>query len=53
MKCLHCEDAEYIIVAYGSSARIAQKSIQLAREEGIKVGLIKTNYFMAFSKKAN
>ncbi|MDR0544069.1 MAG: 3-methyl-2-oxobutanoate dehydrogenase subunit VorB [Odoribacteraceae bacterium] len=38
---LHCEDAEYIFVAYGSSARICQKSIQLCREQGIKAGLFR------------
>jgi 2-oxoglutarate ferredoxin oxidoreductase subunit alpha len=36
-----CEDADYLIVAYGSSARIAQKTVQLAREKGIKVGLLR------------
>lgn len=35
------EDAEYIIVAYGSSARISQKAIKLAREKGIKAGLLR------------
>lgn len=49
---LHCEDAEYIIVAYGSSARIAQKSIQLAREKGIKVGLLRPITLWPFPKKA-
>lgn len=48
---LHCEDAEYIIVAYGSSARIAQKSIQLARKEGIKVGLLRPITLWPFPKK--
>ena len=38
---LNCEDADYIFVAYGSCARICQKSIQLARQEGIKVGLLR------------
>jgi len=33
------EDAEYLFVAYGSSARICQKAVDLARAEGIKVGL--------------
>jgi len=36
-----CEDAEYLLVAYGSSARICQKVLQLARAEGIKAGLIR------------
>ncbi len=38
---IECEDAEYIIVAFGSSARIAQKSVEHAREEGIKVGIFR------------
>ena len=38
---IDCDDAEYIIVAYGSSARISQKTLQLARAEGIKVGLLR------------
>lgn len=37
----NCEDAEYLFVAYGSSARIAQKAVQLAREKGIKAGLLR------------
>jgi 2-oxoglutarate/2-oxoacid ferredoxin oxidoreductase subunit alpha len=36
-----CEDAEYLIVAYGSSARISQKALQLARKQGIKLGLFR------------
>jgi 2-oxoglutarate ferredoxin oxidoreductase subunit alpha len=36
-----CDDAEYIFVAYGSCARICQKSVQLAREKGIKAGLLR------------
>jgi hypothetical protein len=35
------DDAEYILVAYGSSSRICQKAVELARAEGIKVGLIR------------
>jgi 2-oxoglutarate/2-oxoacid ferredoxin oxidoreductase subunit alpha len=36
-----CDDAEYLIVAFGSSARIAQKAIKLARDKGIKAGLLR------------
>lgn len=36
-----CEDADYLIVAFGSAARIAQKVIELCREEGIRVGLLR------------
>lgn len=46
-----CEDAEYAFVAYGTSARICQKSIQLAREQGIKVGLMRPITLFPFPKK--
>lgn len=36
-----CEDADYIIVAYGLASRIVQKTIQLLREKGIKAGLLR------------
>ena len=35
------DDAEYLLVAYGSSSRICQKAIELARAECIKVGLLR------------
>lgn len=35
------EDAEYVIVAFGSGSRICQKVIDLGREEGIKVGMLR------------
>jgi 2-oxoglutarate ferredoxin oxidoreductase subunit alpha len=35
------EDAEYLLVAYGTSARVCQKAVQLLREEGIKAGLLR------------
>jgi len=35
------DDAEYLLVAYGTSARVCQKSVQLARQEGIKLGLLR------------
>ena len=35
------EDADYIIVSFGSAARIAEKALELAREEGLKVGLFR------------
>jgi 2-oxoglutarate ferredoxin oxidoreductase subunit alpha len=47
-----CDDAEYLFVAYGSSARICQKAVQLCREEGIKVGLLRPITLYPFPKKA-
>ncbi len=35
------EDADYMIVAFGSAARIAEKAIEMARKQGIKVGLLR------------
>jgi 2-oxoglutarate/2-oxoacid ferredoxin oxidoreductase subunit alpha len=36
-----CDDAEYLFVAFGSTARICQKAIDIARAKGIKVGLLR------------
>ena len=36
-----CEDADYIMVAYGSSARLCMKTVELLRAKGIKAGLLR------------
>ncbi len=38
---IDCDDADYLFVAYGSCARICQRSVKLARDRGIKAGLIR------------
>ncbi len=38
---IECSDAEYLLVAYGSSSRICQKTVKLARQKGIKAGLLR------------
>ena len=38
---INCDDADYIITAYGLVARICTKAADLAREKGIKVGVIR------------
>jgi 2-oxoglutarate ferredoxin oxidoreductase subunit alpha len=38
---LRMEDAEIALVAFGLSARICQKAMDLAREKGIRVGLFR------------
>jgi 2-oxoglutarate ferredoxin oxidoreductase subunit alpha len=38
---INTKDADYLFVAYGLSARICQKAMDLAREKGIKVGLFR------------
>jgi 2-oxoglutarate ferredoxin oxidoreductase subunit alpha len=40
-----------MIVAFGSAARIAQKAIEIAREEGIKVGLFRPITLWPFPTK--
>ncbi|MDT8394398.1 MAG: 3-methyl-2-oxobutanoate dehydrogenase subunit VorB [Bacteroidales bacterium] len=47
-----CEDAEYLFVAYGSSARIAQKAIRMARDKGIKAGLLRPITLFPFPTEA-
>jgi 2-oxoglutarate/2-oxoacid ferredoxin oxidoreductase subunit alpha len=36
-----CDDAEYVVVAFGTSARICQKSVEIGREKGLKIGLLR------------
>lgn len=38
---IQCDDAEYLIVAFGSCARIGMKALEIAREQGLKVGLFR------------
>ncbi len=37
----YTEDAEYLMVAFGSVARICLKAIEEAREQGLKIGLLR------------
>jgi len=46
-----CDDAEYIVVAYGASARISRKAVELAREQGIKAGLFRPITLFPFPVK--
>jgi 2-oxoglutarate ferredoxin oxidoreductase subunit alpha len=38
---INCDDADYVIIAFGSSARICQKTMDICRAQGIKVGLLR------------
>ncbi len=38
---INCEDADYVFVAYGTSARIAMKAMEIGRAKGLKLGLIR------------
>ena len=48
---MQMEDADYMIVAFGSAARLAEKAIEIAREEGIKVGLFRPITLWPFPEK--
>ena len=43
--------AEYLIIAFGSAARVSQKSVELLRSEGIKVGLFRPITLWPFPTK--
>jgi 2-oxoglutarate ferredoxin oxidoreductase subunit alpha len=38
---LHCDDADIILIAYGTPSRICRSVMQTARARGLKVGLIR------------
>lgn len=46
------EDAELIFVAYGISSRIAKDAVDLGREKGIKLGLIRPKTLWPYPRKA-
>lgn len=45
------EDADYLIVAFGSASRIAQKAMEIARSQGLKVGLFRPITLWPFPNK--
>jgi 2-oxoglutarate ferredoxin oxidoreductase subunit alpha len=49
---LFIEDAELIVVAFGSMARVSRTSVELAREEGMQVGLFRPITLFPFPEKA-
>ena len=49
---INCDDADYLLIAYGSSARISQKVVQLGADKGIKIGLLRPITLWPFPSKA-
>ena len=47
----HVDDADYLIVAFGSAARIAEKAIEIAQEKDMKVGLFRPITLWPFPEK--
>ncbi len=48
---IDCDDADYIITGYGLVARICTKAAQLARDKGLKVGVIRPITLFPFPYK--
>ena len=48
---INCDDAEYIMVAYGSSARLCMKAMDLLRDKGVKVGIVRLITLFPFPSK--
>lgn len=46
------DDAEFLLVSFGLSSRVCLKAIELAREEGIKVGMLRPITLWPFPTKA-
>ncbi|MGE4580003.1 MAG: 3-methyl-2-oxobutanoate dehydrogenase subunit VorB [Desulfuromonadales bacterium] len=46
------EDAQLLVTAFGSAARIAKTAIRMARAEGLKVGLLRPITLFPFPEKA-
>lgn len=49
---LYLEDAELVLVAYGTSARIAKNAMELLRAEGYKIGMIRPKTVSPFPMKS-
>lgn len=47
-----CEDVEFVLVAYGFSARIAEQAVRELRDEGIKAGLFRPITLWPFPYRA-
>jgi 2-oxoglutarate/2-oxoacid ferredoxin oxidoreductase subunit alpha len=49
---INMDNAEYVIVAYGTVARIVRSSLEMLKEKGINVGLIRPISLWPYPKKA-
>jgi 2-oxoglutarate ferredoxin oxidoreductase subunit alpha len=47
-----CDDAEYLLTAFGSCARITRKAMEMARDKGYKVGLLRPQTLYPFPVEA-
>lgn len=49
---INCEDADLVIVAYGTSARVAYGALRKAQKQGLKIGLFRPITLWPFPDKA-
>ncbi len=49
---IHMDDPDYVIVAYGTMARICRSAISMLNEKGIKVGMIRPITIWPFPEQA-
>ena len=47
---IYTDDCDYLIVAFGSVARISQKAVEMARKEGLKIGILRPITLWPFPK---
>jgi 2-oxoglutarate ferredoxin oxidoreductase subunit alpha len=47
----HCDDAEILVVAFGITARASERAVNVARESGIRVGLMRPVTLWPFPEK--
>jgi 2-oxoglutarate ferredoxin oxidoreductase subunit alpha len=48
---IKCEDADYLLVAYGAMARICEEAVDMARAQGIRLGLLRPITLFPFPAK--
>ncbi|MCY1722844.1 3-methyl-2-oxobutanoate dehydrogenase subunit VorB [Prolixibacteraceae bacterium Z1-6] len=48
---IQCDDADFVLVAFGTSSRVCQKAVEIARAKGLKVGLLRPITLYPFPKK--
>ena len=46
-----CDDAEYVLCGYGTSARVCKKAVKVLREQGVKAGLFRPITLWPFPEK--
>ncbi len=49
---IRVEDADVVLVAYGISSRVAERAVQVARGQGMKLGLIRPITLWPYPRKA-